>query len=316
MLVLADGAEDVLVRARAPAVRDDAALPFVSVVIPHYNDLDALAVCLAGLRRQSWPADRMEIIVADNNSACGLDAVARVASGCRVVPAPIQGAGPARNAGMAVSRGEILAFIDSDCDPEPDWVEHGVRALADHDFAGGHVRTAPRDPRRPTPVEAWEMVFGFDFERYILEEGYTGSGNMWVRRAVFEAVGGFRTGVAEDMEWSRRATASGYRLGYERRAVVSHLARPSWRDLLARWRRVLAEHHELMCETPHGRLRWAVKTAAMPVSTVPHLWRVLRSDRLPDHRARAAAAAVLVAHRIWRTGYMTRLLAGRAGAPK
>ena len=290
--------------------------PFVSVVIPHYNDLDALAVCVAGLKRQTWPAERMEIIVADNNSACGLAAVERAAPGCRVVPAPVQGAGPARNAGVAASCGKILAFIDSDCDPQPDWVEHGVHAMTEYDFAGGHVLTAPRDPARPRPVEAWEMVFGFDFERYILEEGYTGSGNMWVWRSVFDAVGGFRAGVAEDMEWSRRARSMGFRLGYERRAVVSHLARPSWPDLLARWRRVLAEHHLLMRETSHGRLRWAVKTAAMPWSAVPHLLRVLRSDRLPDARAKAAAAAVLVAHRLWRTGYMARLMVavpGRAG---
>ncbi len=75
-----------------------------------------------------------------------------------------------------------------------------MRALAKYDFAGGHVITAARDPQRPTPVEAWEVVFGFDFERYILIEGYTGSGNMWVWRKIFDAVGGFRAGVAEDME--------------------------------------------------------------------------------------------------------------------
>jgi len=87
----------------------------------------------------------MEAIVADDNSACGLDAVIRAAPCCRVVPAPIQGAGPARNAAAAVARGEILAFIDSDCDPRPDWIENGARALAAYDFAGGHVGTAPRD---------------------------------------------------------------------------------------------------------------------------------------------------------------------------
>lgn len=301
-----------------PAILTDptAEPPFVSVIIPHYNDLDALRVCLAGLARQNWPADRMEVIVADNNSACGIDAVVAAAPGCRVISAPIQGAGPARNAGVTVARGAVLAFIDSDCEPDADWVHFGARSLATCDFAGGHVRTAPRDPAHPTPVEAWEMVFGFDFERYILVEGYTGSGNMWVGRAVFDAVGGFRTGVSEDVEWSHRARDMGFRLGYERRAAVSHLARPSWRDLLSRWRRVLAEHHQLALERRFGRARWAAKTVAMPLSAGPHLLRVLRSDQLPHARAKAAAAAVLLAHRLWRTGYMTRLLltgSGRTG---
>lgn len=281
---------------------------FISVIIPHYNDLTALAICVRNLQRQTWPADRMEVIVADNNSACGLAAVEAAAPGCRVVPAPIQGAGPARNAGAAAARGDILAFIDSDCDPRPDWVEHGVRALAAYDFVGGYVETAPRNPIRPTAVEAWEMVFGFDFERYILKEGYTGSGNMWVWRHVFERVGGFRAGVAEDMDWSFRARAAGFRLGYERGAVVSHLARATWPDLLTRWRRVLPEHHLLTREKRFGRIRWVAWTLGMPLSIAPHLWRVLHSDRLPDTRARLAAAAVLVRHRIWRTGLMLRLL--------
>ena len=271
-------------------------------------------MCVAALHRQTWPSDRMEIIVADNNSACGLDAVLGAAPGCRVVHAPIQGAGPARNAGVAASRGEILAFIDSDCDPQPDWVENGVRALAAYDFAGGHVETTPRNPARPTPVEAWEMVFGFDFERYILAEGYTGSGNMWVWRHVFDAVGGFRSGVAEDMDWSFRARAAGYRLGYERKAVVSHLARAHWSDLLIRWRRVLAEHYSLTREKPLGLIRWLAWTAGMPLSIGPHLIRVLRSGRLPDRQAKVAAVSVLVAHRLWRTGFMMRLLFAPSGS--
>jgi GT2 family glycosyltransferase len=282
--------------------------PFVSVVIPHYNDLAALSLCVAGLQRQTWPDGRMEIIIADNNSICGIDAVIATAAGCRVVPAPVQGAGPARNAGVAVARGEILGFIDSDCEPQPNWVENGVRALAKYDFAGGHVLTTARDPLRPTPIEAWEIVFGFDFERYILLEGYTGSGNMWVWRKVFNAVGGFRAGVAEDMDWSFRARAAGFRLGYEPGAVVSHRARSDWSELVKRWRRVLAEHYLLTREKPFGTLRWAVWIAGMPLSIIPHSFKALRSERLLSPRDKAWALGVLVAHRLWRTYYMTKLM--------
>src|SRR5471032_2792442 len=95
--------------------KEDEPTPFVSVVIPHYNDLDNLTICLQRLRRQSWPSDRFEVIVADNNSTCGIEAVRRIAPDIRVVPAAEQGAGPARNAGVAVARGDVLAFIDSDC---------------------------------------------------------------------------------------------------------------------------------------------------------------------------------------------------------
>jgi GT2 family glycosyltransferase len=280
----------------------------ISVIIPHYNDLEGLRACIAGLRRQTWPFDRMEVIVADNNSACGIDAVAAIADGCRVVSAPIQGAGPARNAGVAASNCDLLAFIDSDCQPSPQWVEEGIRALRDYDFVGGEVETTARDPDRPSAVEAWEMVFGFNFKRYILVEGYTGSGNMFVRRDVFEAVAGFRPGVSEDMDWSYRARRAGYRLGYAPNAVVQHLARPQWSELLRRWRRVIAEHYLLTRERPYGVVRWVAWTACMPLSIAPHAVRVLQSNRLPGLGARVAALVVLIGHRLWRMGYMARVM--------
>ena len=283
-------------------------VPFVSVIVPHYNDLEALAVCIASLKCQTWPADQMEVIVADNNSSCGLAAVAAVAVGCNVVHAPIQGAGPARNAGAAVARGEILAFIDSDCDACPDWIAHGVHALAAYDFAGGSVANVPRSPARPTPIEAWEMVFGFDFDRYINKEGYTGSGNMWVWRRVFDAVGGFRTGVSEDMDWSFRATARGFRLGYEPNAAVTHLCRENWTDLLIRWRRVVTEHFLLARERRAWRLCWTARTVGMPLSVVPHLIRIIRSKRLPTLRSRIEAAFILVSLRLWRASFMLQLM--------
>ncbi len=277
--------------------------PMVSVVVPHFNDLSALAACLAGLRCQTWPAASFEVIVADNNSACGLDAVRQVAAGATVIHARVQGAGPARNAGVEVAHGQILAFIDSDCRPAADWIEHGVAALGSYDFAGGQVRTIPQDSASVTPVEAWEMEFGFDFERYV-KDGYTGSGNMWVWREVFDDVGGFRAGVSEDMDWSFRARAAGYRLGYQPAALVSHYARRDWAELAARWRRVVREHYLLTSERRFGELRWAAKTMLMPASMLPHLLRVAGSRRLPTARLKLSAASVLVRHRLWRTRLM------------
>jgi GT2 family glycosyltransferase len=212
---------------------------FVTVVIPHYDDLDNLKRCLDRLRRQSWPADRYEIVVADNNSPAGAPAIQRMFPDIRVVAAPEQGAGPARNAGVATSRGDILAFIDSDCFAEGGWLAEGVGALADFDYVGGKVVTAIADPEHVTPAEAYEAVFAFNFEKYIRKDKFAGTGNLFVPKAVFERVGGFKAGVSEDMEWCWRANALGYRLGYAEKAVVQHAARRAWRDFRGKWDRVI-----------------------------------------------------------------------------
>ena len=99
----------------------------------------------------------------------------------------------------------LFAFTDSDCVPAPDWLKEGMAALADYDFVGGRVDVSVADERSVTPTEAFEKVFAFDFETYINRKGFTGSGNLFVPRTIFEAVGGFRNAVSEDVDWSRRA---------------------------------------------------------------------------------------------------------------
>jgi GT2 family glycosyltransferase len=282
----------------------------VSVVIPHYNDLAGLEICLARLARQTWPRDDFEIIVADNNSACGIAAVRAAAPGATVVPAPVQGAGPARNCGAAAASGQVLAFIDSDCVPEAEWLAEGVAALQRFDFVGGQVVTFPREAARPTPIEAYETVFNFNFRHYIEKVGFTGTGNMFVPRRVFDRVGGFRAGVAEDVDWSFRARALGYSLGYAERAIVGHPARRNWKELEQRWARMEAEHFLLSREQRWGRVRWVVKALAMPLSVLPHAGKVLRARRLPNLRARLGALLVLGRLRLWRARRMISLASG------
>ena len=180
-------------KAETGAILDNSAAagaPLISVVIPHYNDLDNLRLCLSLLERQTLPRNRFEIVVADNNSACGIEAVADLCGpGVKVVSAPIQGAAGARNAALEVARGAIYAFIDSDCRPALNWLEEGLKALEGTDVVGGRVDVDFANPARPNAIEAFEAVFAFDFKRYIEQEGFTGTGNMFVRRATFERVG-------------------------------------------------------------------------------------------------------------------------------
>jgi GT2 family glycosyltransferase len=290
--------------------RDDGV--FVSVIIPHFNDFANLALCLEALRRQSWPPAQREIIVADNNSDGGLARVAALAGDhIRVVAAPEQGAGPARNAGVAASQGEVLAFIDSDCIAAPDWLAKGVAALGRFDYAGGRVMTRYRDPAAVTAAEAYEAVFAFDFEKYITKDRFSGTGNLFVPRRVFAAVGGFRTGVSEDMDWCRRANALGFTLGYAPDALVTHAARRDWCDLTRKWRRIVTERRLLAMEWPGWRLRWMLYAVAVALSPFPHALRVLTNRALPGWRAKLMGLIGLVGIREYRAWLMLRPSAER-----
>jgi glycosyltransferase involved in cell wall biosynthesis len=289
-------------------------IPKVSVIVPHYRDLGGLALCLAALERQTYPRDDFEIVVGDNNSPEGEAAVAAVIAGrARLVVIREKGAGPARNGAAAVARADILAFTDSDCVPEPAWLSEGLAGLAKHDFVGGKVRVLVDDMARMTSTEAFERVFAFDFKDYILNKGFTGSGNLFCARTLFETVGGFRSVVSEDVEWSHRARGMGFTLGYAPKAVIGHPARRTWPELLIKWKKANAEAYNLLIERRGGRLWWLLRSLALPASAVAHTPKVLASPELETLGQRLAALSTLYRVRWWRFVDALQLLAGRGG---
>lgn len=283
----------------------------VSIIIPHYNDLAGLDRCLTSLMAQDYPREAVEIIVADNASPQGLAAVSAAVDGrARIVVANERGAGPARNAGVAAATAELLAFIDSDCVAEPQWLSSGVAGLKEFDFCGGPVHVLIDQPSPWTSAQAFEKVFAFDNERYVRDKGFTGSGNLFTSREVFEQVGGFGVGLSEDLDWSHRATAKGFRLGFVGEAAIGHPARQDWAQLRRKWLRIQAETYALRPVTLVNRLRWLVRTWALPLSILVHAWRVVVHPGLPTLADRISAFRGLVRLRLWRWWDGHRLLFG------
>ena len=281
-----------------------------SVVIPHYNDLTHLCHTLDALEADLQARDDVEIIVADNGSSLAeLELREAIGERAVLVVEPRSGAGLARNAGVARARGEVLAFVDSDCLPLPGWLAAGERALHHHDVVGGRVDVHLEHDGRPTAADAFEAVFAFDNRAYIQRKGFTGSGNLFCRHAVFDAVGGFRATVSEDVDWSRRARAAGFTLGYCDDAVVSHPTRSDWPALLAKWRRITREGYALRRSNGGGAAGWLARTALLPLSIVAHAPRIWRSPRLTGRRERLQALGALARLRLWRMGDAVKVVA-------
>jgi hypothetical protein len=94
--------------------------PLVSVVVVHYRQQAELDRTLAALARQSYPAERLEVIVVDDGSPTP----PTVPEGVRLIVQEDLGfrLSAARNVGVAASSGSVLCFVDADTSPEPDYV--------------------------------------------------------------------------------------------------------------------------------------------------------------------------------------------------
>ena len=287
----------------------------ISVIVPHYNDLEALDRCLACLQQQTLPAEDVEIIVADNASPQGEEAVAKVvANRARLVIVPQKGAGPARNGGVAVSTGEILhTFTDSDCQPESQWLANGTGATI------GAYAISPVVALRcwseifshMSAAESFERVFAFDAKNYVTNKGFAVTCNLFCSRPdVPDPVGGFDN-VGFLRMWILVPPRALARISHHAMcadAVVGHPARRTWSELRRKWVRINAETYALMVRKPGGRIKWILICLALPFSPFVHTLKVVRSDKLYGVRDRLGALTILYGLRFWRVLDSIRLL--------
>ncbi len=194
----------------------------VSVVIPVHSAQEGLGPCLEALRLQTYPFDAIEIIVVDN------------------LPAT-RNSHDARNAGAGRARGEILAFTNADCRPEPEWIQKGVAHLLhtpDCGLVAGKIEVGFADPTHPTAPELYDRYAGFQQAEQLKRQHFGVTANLFTFRSVFETVGPFRPdlGPSADVEWGQRVFAAGYRQVFAAAALVHHQARKSLPELIARCR--------------------------------------------------------------------------------
>ena len=162
----------------------DTPLPLpLSIVVPTRGDAAKLTNLLDALDRQTLPRDRFEVILALDQAELAPGIRARVAdAGIRTVRRPVRsGPGAARNCGAAEARGEFIAFTEDDVTPAPDWLERALARLsADPALDVVEGVTAKPGGRPVRKLDAGEPSWL--------------PTNLFVRRALFQRVGGYHEG--------------------------------------------------------------------------------------------------------------------------
>ena len=260
-----------------------------SVIIPVRDRRDLLSRTLDALDAQTYRD--FEVVVVDDGSSDGAGemAAARIVAGrpVRVLPNSGRGAVAARTAAVDATTTAVLAFTDSDCEPDPDWLRSGIAAIdAGADLV--HGRTIPE--RRIWPLE---RSVGQE------DDGLFATCNALYRRNAFEAAGGFDLraagrlgfrheasvrdmGFGEDTLLGWRTVRRGGTVLYEPRALVRHHVFPAdYRDQLSR--------------------AWSLGAFPALVREVPELQRTLVHHRVlfgpRDRRPVYATALALLSRR-------------------
>jgi glycosyltransferase involved in cell wall biosynthesis len=273
--------------------------PTVSVVIPVFNDAARLGYCLAALETQTFPGDKYEVIVVDNNSTDNVKQLVGNFSHAVYVHESRPGSYAARNAGIKCAKGVVVAFTDSDCIPATDWIERGVVRLQQTPNCGlvaGKVNIFFKDPERPTAVELYERINAFRQHDYVRAQRFGATANVFTLRAVLDHVGPFNSDLKSsgDREWGQRVAGAGYSLVYADDVQVSHPARRSLKEFYKKYVRILSGHYDLRIKNTSSFGDFIIglaKDLARPCIAVP---KAFLDPRLRGIEQKCKVALVIV----------------------
>jgi glycosyltransferase involved in cell wall biosynthesis len=274
----------------------------VSVVVPFHNTERHIGRCLRALERQLPFGGSYEIVMVDNGSTDGSAQFVRASGRARLLSERRPGAYAARNTGVAASSGSVIAFTDSDCAPEPEWLRRITEQMSDRRIA---VVLGARSPAGRSHalglVARYERAKNdFIFGSGIPDLYYGWTNNMAVRRDVFERLGPFAERLrGSDALFVRRVVdaLSPESVRYTNEICVEHL---EIRRLVDYYRKVFVYGRSFRRFGPLGHVR--------PLRTRErlHVWR--RTARSGSPADAAALFALLAAGAVfWWAGSVSGL---------
>lgn len=223
----------------------------ISVIIPVYKDAKGLHDTLTSLQKQTLDKSKYEVIIANDGDDSHVSEVCKEFEVKEIKITPNRGSYNARNKALEESKGEFLAFTDADVIVSNYWLEEGLESLKTYDYIGGPVNFINTNPNNL--VHMYEKHFDFDIYKSFLNDHYCVTANLFVRRDVINAIGGFdvRLKSGGDMEFGQRVHFfSAFSQFYNKNNSVLHPHR-NYLGILIKKKRVVRGIQDLLRYFPN-----------------------------------------------------------------
>jgi len=275
--------------------------PYVSVIIPVYNQLGLLQKCLTALENQTYPSELYEVIVVDNGSKENVKSLANQYPQIVLTRELRPGSYAARNKGISLAKGDVLAFTDADCIPAEDWIKKGVARLLQNEkfrIIGGKITHQFKQQNKPNIIELFDSSTYLQQKIYIEEKGYLCTANMITYRRVVDDVGRFDASLYSggDHEWCVRALKSGYKLAYADDVCITHPSRWNYKSICRKYIRVtggVIERLRKGDQLPQTYFWHSLKELRPPIGLIFRIWN--KSNTLYDLSIKQRIQMVLLA---------------------
>lgn len=215
--------------------------PFVSVIIPTYHDWERLQLCLDALEKQTYPKDRFEVIVVNNDPEDVPPSTLKLPKNCQLLDEAKPGSYAARNKGASIAKGQIFSFTDADCIPDIKWVEEISRFYEKNEgiLSGAVKMFSTLGSKNLNLAESYDYVFGINQAYYALKQE-AATANLSVTAKEFLVNNGFRADMLSggDVNFCQRAKVKNIKFNYLDKVIVNHPLRNNIKDLVLKARRL------------------------------------------------------------------------------
>lgn len=286
-----------------------AEVPFVTIIIPAFNEEVDIERSVAAALGQDYPA--YEVIVLDDGSADHTPYLVESFDARLIRLRSNQGKARALNVGIEHAKGQVLVFSDGDSALNPDALRRLVGPLADPAVGAvaGRLVTIEHTSKLLQMWQRAEYIHG----QAIVKAAQVGGGSSALicpgpvcafRRDVLLRIGGFkRDTIVEDFDATLEVIRAGHRVAYEPRAIARTATPATWKDLdrqRLRWSRgniqVLRKHWNLLFGTGCDPIGWFWLPYCLAMSVLGPLFDLIVLVSLPILLvASGSTAAVLKA---------------------
>ncbi len=233
---------------------EDKFLPAVSVIVPIYNGEQDLPELIECLEKQTFPREKVEFLLVDNNSSDRTSRILEQAANQEtkirhLTQKKIQSSYAARNLGICQAKNDILVFTDADCRPQPNWLIEIVQPFINSKvgIVVGEVAALPGKSLLEKYADRNQLMS----QKFLLEHPFLPYGqtaNIAIRKQAFIDVGLFRpyltTGGDADICW-RIQKEGKWQLEYAPNAIIKHRHRSNFKNFRSQFRRYGSSNYYL-----------------------------------------------------------------------
>ncbi len=256
--------------------------PTISIIIPAYNAKNTISSCLTAVLHQTISKERYEVIVVDDSSTDNTKEIVQSFPDIKCITISHGGPALARNAGAKAAIGELLAFTDADCAPNPDWLEKMTEQFVDSSIMG--VKGTYKTNQDNLVARFVQIEYEYKYERmaHLHSIDFIDTYAAAYRNVIFQKNGGFKplftVPSVEDQEFSFRLARKGYRLVFKRDATVNHIHDETikqyflrkknigfWKAIMLNWlpEKALSDSHTSPSQ------RWQILFLGLTILSIP-----------------------------------------------